>query len=481
MKLRTIISIICLCSCWNSEPCQAQQSIVTLSEPEEITNESTGKKQSVLVIISPIETLTIESNMGDVCNTSLPDEDKFRHTLNIKFSTDELDGATTITRIVKVKSEYGEANIRSKFQPGKQYKAYFEVPPEFAYADESISGGIFASDQAKISFVSKLTDLDLYYNNQQILSAGKTSSTIPSYITVQKEEDCYNLLFRLDGVQSEQTTFKRPEIKIEHKDENNKTNQLSIVLKEGTEIGSKTSLKYRVFYKNVIGEKEIITVAKDLTFDELMEKAQTHEKKQDYEAAKNTYQDAMDHIGCPLDQKEKIRSMKQRAEQARKLTFVKARFEKNIDRLETEYGFSSDSTYTYCAAVVKVNQDMIVLYPNNIELQDKLTQSVEKLYRHPKSQKVEQKVKVNHKQIISGKVDKEDSFIDDVAGIEIYASHERKPKMKDAKNMQRLGRVSSNGTYKIMFQPPVSYLYFYGAKQAFPITEVTQTLDVILE
>lgn len=473
MKVTTIISILFFCAYLNIDFCMAQRSIVTLSEPEEVLNELTGKEQSVLVIFSPIETLTIESNMGDICNTGSPEKDKFKYTLNIKFSPDELDGTSAITRIVKVKSEYGEANIRSKFQPGKQYQAYFEVPPEFAYADESVSGGIFASDQAKISFVSKLKGLDLYYNNQQIVSAGKVTSSIPAYITVQEEEDCYNLLFKLDGVQSEQASFKHPKIKITHKDENNNTNQLNIVMKEGIEIGPKTSLKYRIFYKNIIAEK--------ISFDELLKKAETHESRQDYEAAKNTYQEAMDHIDFPIDRKEEIRSLKQRAEQARKLTFVQARFEKNIERLENELGFNSDSTYIYCSAVVKVNQDMADLYPNNTDIQNKLTQSVEKLYKHPKSTKVEKKVAVNYKQIISGKVEKEESFVDDVAGVEIYASHERKPKMKDAKNMQRLGRVSANGTYKIMFQPPVSYLYFYGAKQAFPITESTEKLDVVLE
>ena len=104
----------------------------------------------------------------------------------------------------------------------------------------------------------------------------------------------------------------------------------------------------------------------------------------------------------------------------------------------------------------------------------------DELNRHPRSQVAIQTTVHHEYQVISGKVTKNESFIGSVAGVAIYGTNIADGTMKKTKDMTLLGKVGSNGTYRITLKNPYSYLYFYGEKSSRPITSETKTLDVEL-
>lgn len=82
--------------------------------------------------------------------------------------------------------------------------------------------------------------------------------------------------------------------------------------------------------------------------------------------------------------------------------------------------------------------------------------------------------------LITGKVTKGEGFIGGVVGVKIYGTNISDGTMRKTKDMDLLGTVSGNGTYRIRLKKPYSYLYFYGEKGSRPISYTTQVLNVEL-
>ena len=98
---------------------------------------------------SAIEDIEVKTNMDSpIDKPSTTSNGIFTYKLVIRIGEDELDGAETVSRQIQVNSQYGNANLKCKVAPGKQYECFFNVPPEFAYADESVIGGLYASSQS---------------------------------------------------------------------------------------------------------------------------------------------------------------------------------------------------------------------------------------------------------------------------------------------------------------------------------------------
>lgn len=482
----------------------AQEKIVKITDLELVEGTSPAN-QSIVFIYSPIEQLDIKSNMGDECNTKPTAEvdGSFKYTLVIQYSDDELDGTEVLKRILKIGSDYGQTDLTCRLSPGKQYKCSFTVPPEFAYADESISGGMYASDKARVSISSGLINLNIYYNDIQVLKRGVIETSLPSFLSIKKEDDNYHFLFTLDGEQINQSSFKRPIFKVQHTTDDGDSNELEIQLKENVSIGPKANFKFRVFYKNIIGEKEIIVTARDLSFEELLQKARQLEEKHNFLAAANTYQSARDHVDCPLEKKQELLDLKKKAANSEGYMRIIQKYENKLGEIIQTNGFEHESAYDCCRMIVLSNQKLCEYYPADIELKEDLEIAKKKLYKHPKSETETINKIVKEKQQIQGIVTKDHSYKDRIPGTEIFAItkvqyeeykncenyKERKKFLKKEKNGKRmtlLGRVGSNNSYVVKFKPEKGFcaLYFCGqlelSDELFPFTSTTEKLDVKL-
>ena len=507
MRKQIYILILLLIGMLSTFSLFAQEKIVKITNLELVEGTSPSN-QSIVSIYSPIERLSIKSNMGDECTVTPTTEadGTFKYTLVIQYSEDELDGTEVFRRILKIGSDYGQTDLTCRLSPGKQYKCSFTVPPEFAYADESVDRGLYASDRARITISSRLTNLNIFYNDIQVLKRGVVEVSLPTFLSIEKEDEDYHFLFTLEGEQINQTSFKRPVLKVQHTTEDGDSNELEIQLKDNATIAPKANFKFRVFYKNIVGEKEVILEQRDLSFDELLQKARQLEEKHNFLAAANTYQNARDHVYCPLERKQELLELKKKAANSEGYMRIIQKHENKLGEIIQTYGFEHESAYDCFRMIVLANKKLSDSYPADVQLEEDLQAAKKQLYKHPKSGTDSIRTTVLEKQRIQGVVTKDDSYKDRIPGTEIFAvtkdqydsfikknivKYKERIKYlseeKKRKHFTLVGRVGSNNSYLIKLEPDKKYaaLYFCGqlelSDELFPITSTTRKLDVKLK
>lgn len=321
-------------------PLVAQEKIVKITDLKELDATHSKANEAIIWVKSAIENITVKTNMdSQVDKPSTTAGGTFNYKLIVHIGKDELDGASTVSRQLQVGSEYGNIHLKCKVAPGKLYECFFVVPSEFAYADESVSGGLYASSQAQIAIISTIPTLTIRYNEQEVIKEGNIQTSLPAFLTISREEDTYFFRFALDGSQAQTTSFKKPVFIISHTDEIGETNQLEIQLDDGKEVKAKTSLKYRVFYKNIAGGKE--------SFDELIEKARAEEVEKDFLAAGEFFKEARKHKDCPKELEAELEALSQEMYKWRKIDFIANKFMDDAERVESCKGFEDDSVFIY--------------------------------------------------------------------------------------------------------------------------------------
>ena len=80
--------------------------------------------------------------------------------------------------------------------------------------------------------------------------------------------------------------------------------------------------------------------------------------------------------------------------------------------------------------------------------------------------KTEVQTKIVRHQVITGKGYE--------GGIDIFAAYSKK---KNTKAQDRIGRTKSDGTFRIVLENELKFLYFYGDKESTPITSRTKELN----
>lgn len=440
-------------------PLTAQEKIVKISDLKELGEVHTKTDEAIILVKSAIENIVVKTNMDspvDKPNTTV--NGTFTYKLVVHIGEEELDGAKTVSRHLQVNSEYGNTSLKCKVAPGKQYECLFVIPPEFAYADESVSGGLYASSKAQIAFISTINKLTISYNNQDVIKEGVILSSLPAFLTIDKDEDTYFFRFALDGDIAQTTSFKKPVFKVFHTDEIGEANQLEIQLSEGKEVKPKTSLKYRIFYKNIVGNKE--------SFAELIEKARAEEAEKDFLSAATHYKDARTHNDCPKEQETELEALINEMYKFRKIDFMANKFMSEAERVENNKGFEDDSVFIYYRGVIRCLNDLLEKYPDYLPYLKKREELETKLEKHPMNFKTEIQAKVIRHQVITGKGYE--------GGIDIFAAYSSK---KNTKAEDRIGRTRSDGTFRIVLENELNYLYFYGDKKATPISKDTKELN----
>lgn len=440
-------------------PLIAQEKIVKISNLKEQTKAHSKTDEAIIFVKSAIENIMVKTNMDSpVDKPSTTINGMFTYKLVVHIGEDELDGAKTVSRQLQVSSQYGNANLKCKVAPGKQYECIFAIPPEFAYADESISGGLYASSQAQIAITSSISSLTIHYNNQEVIKEGAIQTNLPAYLTISREEDTYFFRFALDRSEAQTESFKKPVFKVSHIDEIGEVNRLEIRLSDGKEVKAKTSLKYRIFYKNIVGGKE--------SFAELIEKAHAEEAEKDFLSAATHYKEARTHSDCPKDQETELEALVQEMYKWRKIDFMANKFMNDADRVENSKGFENDSVFIYNRGAIRCLNDLLEKYPDYLPYLRKKEELEIKLEKHPMNFQTKVQTKIVRHQVITGKGYE--------GGIDIFAAYSSK---KNTKAKDRIGRTRSDGTFRIVLENKLEFLYFYGDKEATPITSETKELN----
>ena len=440
-------------------PTVAQEKIVKISGLKELVTPHPQTNEAIVLVKSDIEDIVVKTNMDspvDKPNTTV--NGIYTYKLVIYIGKDELDGAHTVSRQLQVSSPYGNTNLKCKVAPGKQYECFFSVPPEFAYADESVSGGLYASSQAQIALSSAIQTLTIKYNGREVVKEGSIEPSLPSFLSISRTEDAYLFRFALDGTETQTAAFKQPVFTISHTDETGETNRLEIRVNGEKEVKAKTSLKYRIFYKNIAGGKE--------SFTELIDKARAEEAEKDFLSAATHYKEARTHSDCPKEQEAKLEALAQEMYKWRKIDFMANTFMNEAERVKNSRGFEDDSVFIYTRGVIRCLNDLLEKYPDYLPYLRKREDLETQLEKHPMNFKTEVREKVIRHQVITGKGYK--------GGIDIFAARSTK---KNTKAQDRIGRTHSDGTFRIVLEKELNFLYFYGDKESTPITSETKELN----
>ena len=453
MRTKRYLFIKLLLAALITIPLTAQEKIVKISNLKELTEPHPKTNEALVLVKSAIEDIVVKTNMDNpVDKPSTTVNGIYTYKLVVYIGEDELDGAQTVSRQLQVSSQYGNANLKCKVAPGKQYECVFSIPPEFAYADESVSGGLYASSQAQIAISSTIPTLTISYNNQEVIKEGVIQAILPSFLTINRTKETYFFRFALDGTEAQTDSFKKPIFKISHTDETGETNRLEIWISEEKE------LKYRIFYKNIANGKE--------SFAELVEKARAEEEEKDFLSAATHYKEARTHSDCPKDQETELEALVQEMYKWRKIDFMAGTFMSEAERVENSKGFENDSVFIYYRGVIRCLNDLLEKYPDYLPYLRKREELEAKLEKHPMNFKTEVQTKIVRHQVITGKGYE--------GGIDIFAAYSKK---KNTKAQDRIGRTKSDGTFRIVLENELKFLYFYGDKESTPITSRTKELN----
>lgn len=449
----------------------AQESIVRISEPAEKSDVPVLGDKALLHVVSPIAGVTVENNItNDVASPAMPGKDEtFVYEISLPISESEREsGRRKLSRVVTVKSEYGNIDFSFRFEMGKCYEVRFDTRREFAYTDESFSGGIYASDKARVSFISKLDSLSLWYNDksQPVFLAGLLQEQLPPNMTVSPTLEGFQIEFDLSGPHKEEVWFRRPVFLLSHCQDGEISN-IEITPRQEMEIGPKANFIFRLYYKNLAETKQIVTVQKELTFGELLEKAQEQRERRDFEAAKNLYDDAMNATDCPTERKEEVRNMMAAMAKCRKYAYNGDIFIQKAANRRNQMGAEDDSVYLYLKGAYNCFRYVLKEIPNDELYTQKRDAAYEELKMHPLNMvSGMREVEVTKtKQVVKGKVVSKLHF-GGIGGVPIYAhnSSEKEPREKDLRNITPIAYTEPDGTFNVVLENSILSLFFQGKK-----------------
>lgn len=457
---------------------RAQEDIVKFEAPAEDARSSAPAGKAVLTIVSPNADLTLKGSLyGDLLSGSTEYAKGERRKVGsdyhyvVTFSLHpDLDMGGTHVETLTVSNDYGSKDCSLSLKMGKSYTGRFEIPVELICVDEGKSV-YAASNAARLRFISDVLDeLTIRFNEVTLVKDGQAVASLPSYITsVRIEGDAVIADFNVAAPEAASESFKCPRLSVSTR----KGESLSFALAEGNRLDNKSSYQFRILRQVTKTQ----TVQKDLTFQEALRQAEALEAKYDFEAAANMYQEAMDKVDCPLEQKEAIRAKQNRMKNARQYDYLAQWFEDRGKQTSVH-----DSVYDYYNTARGYYEALFKAFPQRTYYREK-ADSLRK-YIVDKFKNVETKIVEKENQVITGKVTLADGFIGSVAGVHIYEVFSMDvPRAKKVRNDYKcIGRTDANGNFELIIEHdhPVRYLYFYRDKKVIPIDETTRTLNVVL-
>lgn len=478
MLKRNLLLVICLligvATLW------AQESIVKFEAPVETSGSSVPADKAVLTIVSPNVDLVLEGNLyGDlmggkteyVTGERRKVGSEYHYVLAFSLHPD-LDMGGTHVETLTISNAYGSKDCKLALKMGKSYIGRFEIPVELICLDEGMSV-YAASNAARLRFLSDILDeLTIGFNGETLFEAGKVATSLPSYVTSARlEGDAVVVDFNTASPEALTEAFQNP--RLTARTENGES--LSFTLADGNRLENKRSYQFRILRQVT----KIETVQKDLTFAETLAQADALAAKYDFEAAANMYQEAMNKVDCPLDQKESIRGKQVQMKKARRMDYLASWAEANAERVGVEH----DSAYHYYNGARGTYVMLSKMFPERAYYKEKAEALEQFVTDHFKDSVNKTVTKQN--QVITGKVTLAKGFIGSVAGVHIYEAPTSKAPKKASearKDYRCIGKTDADGRFRLVIEHdhPVRYLYFYRDEKVVPITGSTKTLDVVL-
>ena len=451
----------------------AQDGIVKFEAPAEDARSSAPAGKAVLTIISPNIDLSLEGSLyGDllagktdyVAGERRKVGSEYHYVLTFALHPD-LDMGDTHVETLTISNAYGSKDCKLALKMGRSYTARFEIPVELMCLGEGMSV-YAASNAARLRFLSDLLDeLTITFNGEILYENGKPAAVLPSYVTsVSVEQDAVVADFNTASPDASTEAFQNPRLGVR----TSNGESLTFALADGNRLENKCSYQFRI----------LRVVSVDLPFAETLAQADALAEKYDFEAAANKYQEAMDKVDCPLDQKEAIREKQVRMKKARRMDYMASWAERNAERV----GLENDSAYFYYNGARGTYVMLSKMFPERDYYREK-AQKLEEFVNQNFKDEVQKRV-TKKNQVITGTVTLADGFIGSVAGVHIYeAESDDVPKRSTARNnLPCIGKTDANGRFRLIIEHdhPVRYLYFYRDKKVVPIDEDTETLHVVL-
>lgn len=467
-KLKTVLSILLTLAVL---PLCGQS--LSLDKPQEVDGMKADAGTAKLIILSTSPNLTMSHEMGNEKGQRYTEgENQYRYELVHALSEDEMEyGGFCKTTVILTLPE-GTQRFPITLYSGKCYRGRFQPAGITCLKN---TGGVFPeAGKAKVTFSSALDNLTIWCNGSLIFNNGVATITTGS---VKAEKNTVNNLHAYELIFTLATNSESPVQPILRV----KSAKSGIV-----DVAFDDQLEARKSY-NYSVSPSIKTVKRAYTYaetkaiaDKYLAEYASQSESSYFEAASNAIDEVLAHKDCPLEIRDSLLKQQYKMQYIRKYSYFMDKARNMKEEAVKKNGYEHEDVLKWLVAERKFCNNIIEEYPEMTHYLSLLSVLDDELNRHPRSQVAVQTTVHHEYQVISGKVTKNESFIGSVAGVAIYGTNIADGTMKKTKDMTLLGKVGSNGTYRITLKNPYSYLYFYGEKSSRPITSETKTLDVEL-
>lgn len=453
--------------------CPLSAQSLSFEKPVEVKNIKADEGTVKLIILSTSANLSLTHEMGKEQAQRFDEgENQYRYELVHALSEDEIDYGGFCKTTVSLVLPEGSQKFPMTLYAGKCYRGRFQ-PAGITCLQNS--GGVYPqAGKAKVTFSSALADLSIWCNGYPVFDKGKLLSAAGSSVKAEKgyQNNLHQYEFEFAVPSSEAAV--QPSFRV-------KSTASGIL-----DVQVDAPLEARKSY-NFSVAASVKTVKRAYTFDEtkaIADKYLTEYASQSvssyFEAASNAIDEVLAHKDCPLDIRDSLLLKQNELKYIRKYSLFVEKAQEKKEESEKANGYNHATTYKWIGAERKFCNNIVKAHPEMTYYQKMLTKIDDELARHPQAQIAVQTTVRHEYQVITGKVTKDETFIGDVAGVAIYGTYMPDGSMGKTDKMTLLGKVSSNGTYRIVLKNPHSYLYFYGERVSRPITSDTETLDVEL-
>lgn len=446
---------------------------LSLDKPQEVDGIKADTGTAKLIILSTSPNLSVSHEMGnETAKRYTEGDNQYRYELVHTLSEDEMEYGGFCKTTVTLTLPEGTQKFPMTFYSGKCYRGRFQPAGITCLKN---TGGVFPeAGKAKVTFSSALDDLTIWCDGTLIFNNGvvvATTGSVKAEKNTTNNLHAYELIFTLT-TSSEALVF--PMLRV-------KSAKSGIV-----DVAFDDQLEARKSY-NFSVSPSIKTVKRAYTFaetkaiaDKYLAEYASQSESSYFEAASNAIDEVLAHKDCPLEIRDSLLRQQYKMQYIRKYSYFMDKALKMKDDVVKKNGYEHADVLKWLVAERKFCYNIVEKYPEMTHYTSLLTILDDEVNRHPLSQVAVQTTVYHEYQVITGKVTKDESFIGSVAGVEIYGTDMADGTMRKTKDMTLLGKVGSNGTYRITLKNPYHYLYFYGEKSSRPITSETKTLDVVL-
>ena len=222
------------------------------------------------------------------------------------------------------------------------------------------------------------------------------------------------------------------------------------------------------------------------SFDGLLAKAReyyhnypAHTESSYFDAARIAYDNAIEHVDCPQDQRDAIREERNKMAAIRQKTFFREKCDTLARQFEAQKGFECEEVYKYLAGQHQFLTELMQDYPELTGLRPIDVAVEARLNQHPNSKVTITETVTVKRQIVSGTVSFKNEYIARPFNtLKVYSSPTSKI---DRARSKLIGSVKTDGTYSVILPDNTSFIYVTGEKEAHFVGSGTSELDIVIK